>query len=291
MLKRFAKQEIFADFEKIGIGSGDTLLCKVDTLSVGLVAGDPKTGFLNALLEYLGPAGTIVVPAYTDTYIFPCINKTKKIFKATDIPNTGGFARSVLMHPSSVRSTHPTNSFVALGKYAEQILSGHDYRSHSYMPVRAAMDVDAKGLILGCLSSNPGHLTAHLVQYELGQSTQNILKGFAGACFYDENKLKVFLRKDFGGHSAGARKFHDHYEKNKIITYETIGSANAGVSRLKDSYEVEKKLLLKDPKFMLCNDPLCFSCRASWKYNRGSRPKYILDKIIQKFGKRVQLCV
>tara|TARA_B110000503_G_scaffold138393_1_gene224499 strand:- start:15279 stop:16151 length:873 start_codon:yes stop_codon:yes gene_type:complete len=280
MLKRYSNEEIFRDLELMGISKGDVILCKVDLLSVGLVSKDPKNGFLKALMHYLGPTGTIVSPAYSQTHFLPFINKNKKIFNINDIPSTGGFARSILMHPNSVRSTHPTNSFLALGKYAKDILADHNHKSHSYQPVQASMELDAKGIILGCLDSNPGHLTAHLVQYDLGQSTKNIFRGLSGACFYEDGRLKTFYRKDFGGHASGAVKFYEHYERHGVIKYGTIGSSKVGISKLRDSYDIEKTLFLDDPKFMLCDDPLCFSCRASWRYNMQSIPGYVATKVI-----------
>jgi len=285
MLKRYSNEEIFTDLELMGISKGDVLVCKVDLLSVGLVSNDPKNGFLKALMQYLGPDGTLVVPAYTKTHFLPFINKHKKIFKINDIPSTGGFVRSIFMHSNSVRSTHPTNSFLALGKYAKAILADHNHKSHSYQPVQAAMELDAKGLIVGCLYSTPGHMTAHLAQYDLGQSTKNLFRGLSGACFYEDGRLRTFYRKDFGGDASGAVKFYEHYERHGVIKYGTIGSSKVGISKLRDSYDIEKALFLDDPKFMLCDDPLCFSCRATWKYNMTAIPGYAARKVINGLKK------
>lgn len=280
MLQRYSAEKIYGDLHSLGIKKGDILLLKVNVLSTGLICNDPKSGFLNCLLEYLGPNGTIAAPAYTTSYFLPFFNRKKKIFSTRDAPNTGAFAKSMLIHPDSLRSIHPTNSFVAIGKYAKEILCDHDDQSHSYQPVRNLIELGAKGLIVGCLDSNPGHLTAHLAQYDLDQSTKNIFKGLSGACFYKNGELKVFLRKDFGGHASGAIKFHDYYDQNGAIEYGKVGNADSGISLLRDSYEIEKYIFQKDAKFMLCSDPLCFSCRATWRYNLGDIPRYVLRKLI-----------
>ena len=284
-MKSFSDQEIYNDLATLGVSAGDILLCKVNLLSIGLVSKDPRNGFLKALLRYLGSEGTIVVPAYTKTYLLPFINRNKKIFSINEPPTTGGFVRSVFSHPEAVRSSHPTNSFLAVGKHAKSILADHDHRSHSYQPVQVAMELGAKGLLVGCLRSMPGHFTAHLAQHHLGLSTKNLFSGFAGACFFENGNLRTFYRKDIGGDASGAEKFYKHYETSGVISYGPIGNSQSGISILKDSYAVEKRLLSKDPKFMLCDNPLCFSCRATWKYNMTDLPCYVIRKTMKELKK------
>ena len=97
--------------------------------------------------------------------------------------------------------------------------------------------------------------------------------------------LKVFLRKDIGGHAFGASKFYKYYEEQNAIRYGMIGNARSGLSYMKDSYLIEKELLKEDPRFILCDDPLCFSCRATWRYNKISIPGYVLRKSIFELKK------
>tara|TARA_B100000674_G_C37972670_1_gene977766 strand:+ start:3122 stop:3988 length:867 start_codon:yes stop_codon:yes gene_type:complete len=275
------RSSIFKQFETIGLIPGDVVLLKANLASIGIVNGDPKNGFLNALIDYLGSGGTVVAAAFTKTHFLPFINKHSKIFTIETQSNTGGLSKIMLKNLSSVRSSHPTNSFVGIGKYAHDILRDHNEKSHSFAPIEKIMAIGGKGLMIGCLKSSPGHLTAHLAQYHLGQSKKNFFSGLAGATYYKDKKLKVFLRKDFGGHAAGAIKFYEHYEKANAIQYSEIGNANAGISNLKQVYDIEKELFKKDPKYILCNDPLCFSCRASWKYNVKDLPGYVVRKLYQ----------
>lgn len=278
MKKRFSSKEIHENLHSLGVKRGDTLLIKVDAFSVGLIADNPRDGLLNSLIDYLGPDGTVVTPAFTKSYFLPFLNKEKKVFSITGTPNTGSFAKAMLKNANHKRSLHPTNSFIAIGKHAEKILIEHDHNSHSYHPLNIMMDLSSKALIIGCLDSSPGHLTAHLAQYDLNQSTKNIFKGLIGANFYKDNRLITFRRKDIGGHAHGASKFYKYYEENKAIMYGYIGNARTGISFMKDAYIIEKNLFANDPRFILCDDPLCFSCRFTWRYNMSSMPGYLIRK-------------
>lgn len=280
----FSKHDIFEQLKSIGLFPGDILLLKANLSRIGVVSRNAKYGFFDTLIEYLGPNGTLIVPTFTKTYFLPFFNKNTKIFTKETLANTGGLSK-IILEKNSFRSSHPTNSFAGIGKHAHKILKDHTEESHSFAPIEKIIDMNGKGLIIGCLKSSPGHLTAHLAQYHLGQSTQNLFRSLAGATYYKNNKLKVFLRRDFGGHAAGAIKFYDHYEKDNAIKYGKIGNADSGISDLCKVYNIEKKLLKKDPKYILCNDPICFSCRATWRYNLKDIPRYFFAKSIHVLKK------
>jgi len=271
-LKIFKLETIVKQLRKIGIKKGDIVFVKVDLLELGAIATKGKKfnqkGFLEALKSAIGPEGTIVTASYTKTHFFPWYKKQSKLFcPETTPPNTGAFANQVWKHDGSFRSCHPTNSHVVFGKNAKWIANLQSPKESPYSLIGQVAKLGGKFLIVGCVDSNPGFATAHFVQEELGFAKMNRFSGLMGATFKDKDKTKVYLRKEFGGHNAGAWRFYDHFKKEGLISEGKIGNTKAVLATGKDIMPIERKLFCEDKKFILCEDPECFTCRCCWNYS------------------------
>ncbi len=62
-----SKESIIKDLESIGVNRGDHIGLSLSFKSVGYVKGGPSA-FIDALLEIIGPEGTIMVPTYTNYF-------------------------------------------------------------------------------------------------------------------------------------------------------------------------------------------------------------------------------
>ncbi|MSR88610.1 MAG: hypothetical protein EXS67_03035 [Candidatus Margulisbacteria bacterium] len=286
-MHKFQLHDIEEQLRLLGIQEGDVLLLKVDMAQVGLIEGRLKTGLLDALRNVVGPSGTLVISTFTQNHFISFIKKDTVFTKETR-PNTGVFARLILDVPGCIRSDHPTNSFAAIGPEASRILEGHNAMAPSYLPILRLMDQDSKCLSIGCVHSNPGFTTTHWAQYVLGQSTRNILRGLVGAYYLDKGDLKLFKRKDFGGHSTGAIKLYGDYIQHQLLRLGWIGNAYTAVIDTKKAYEVDLKVMGSNPRYILCDNPLCFDCRGSWFYNKRDMPLYFLRAIPRLIKKCLQ---
>lgn len=275
--------------ECLGLNKGDVVYVKADLLRIGIIKGDLKNGFLNALLDVVGQNGTIITSAYTKTHFFPFLKKETKKFTIDTIPNTGSLSKIMLKHPNSIRSTHPTNSYVAIGPAADQLLSGHDHTKSSYEPIRQVMNLGGKCVIIGCIESSPGHTTTHLAQYDLGYASQNNFNGLVGATFDLDGQTQVFLRRDFGGHNVGAKKIYAYYLDRNIMTHCEVGNTTGLMTLAQDAYDIDIELVKDDKKILLCSDPTCFSCQVCWQYNISGIPKYIVLVLMRRFLKFFQV--
>ncbi|WP_338898426.1 AAC(3) family N-acetyltransferase [Streptomyces sp. TG1A-60] len=131
--------------------------------------GQSPTAIRNALLDVLGPDGTLVVPAFTpensDTSPqYQCRTEgmtgaEKAEFRASMPPfepdatpctTMGALAECVRTTPGAFRSAHPQTSFAALGPRAEELLAGHDPHCHlgERSPMAALYGADAQVLLL-----------------------------------------------------------------------------------------------------------------------------------------------
>ena len=121
------------DLSKIGIGRGDILMVHTSLASLGWVCGGP-VAVIQALIEAVGPTGTIVMPAHSaqitnpENWGMPPVPKewiapikaSMPPFDARTTPtrNMGAVAELFRTWPGTVRSHHPSASFAALGSLA-----------------------------------------------------------------------------------------------------------------------------------------------------------------------------
>lgn len=276
--------DLVADLQTLGINSGDTILIRGALSAIGKVN---RNYFLQTLLNLLGPEGTIVSLAFTDsTFLWkakslePYTLKTRSYAGA--IPNT------MLAHPESHRSLHPQCSYVAIGRHAAEIVADHGPHSPAYEPVRKLVELNAKMVLIGCVSSSPGFTTAHLAEFDLGHHRRAVFPGLVAASPYlDQNdKVQIFKRSDMGMCSNSFWKFYGHYVRNGILNAGFIGSAYSILAPAKECYELEKKILERNAKFNVCEDATCVSCNALRWDRIHHAPGLVLRKIWSRMAMR-----
>ena len=263
----------------LGINKNDVVLVRASLSKIGIVGGRRSETFIRALIETVGQKGTIA--ALTFTRVFRSPKKKKNyVFESTTPPVTGGFASAMLNWKGAVRSCHPTNSWVAIGKYADKLLSGHDENTSCFFPIKALMDLEGKLILVGCVSDSPGFSTVHYSQYQLGLSTRNINSCREGVYMRLGSTLKLFKRKDIPGCSKGFHNFYGNYVRAGLLKTAFVGDAYSISINARDAYKIEYSLLKQNPKKALCKDLDCKHCRGSLKYNLIDFPKFYLRKIV-----------
>jgi aminoglycoside 3-N-acetyltransferase len=110
------KLEIIQGLRELGIKSGSDILVHSSLASLGIVEGGTDS-VIDALLEVIGSAGTLLMPAFGISQPF---NIEKTPTGLGIIPET--FRRRL----GVVRSRNPLSSVVALGRRAEEYVRGHE---------------------------------------------------------------------------------------------------------------------------------------------------------------------
>jgi aminoglycoside 3-N-acetyltransferase len=154
------------DLRRLGIATGDTLLVHASLRSLGYVLGGATT-VVHALLDAIGAAGTVVVPAQTPenrdpsrwtrpavpARWWPRIRAELPPFDPGLTPSngTGAIAERVRTWPGSVRSHHPQTSFAAVGSRAAELMAGHALTSPlgEESPLARLEAADGRVLLLG----------------------------------------------------------------------------------------------------------------------------------------------
>jgi aminoglycoside 3-N-acetyltransferase len=140
---RVTRPDLVAGLRAIGIGPGWILQVHSSLSRLGYVEGGAET-VVDALLEVVGPEGTVMVPTFN--------HGAADIYDARVTPSVNGAVTEALrLRPEARRSIHPTHPYAAIGKRAEELVAGHlevetfDRRS----PLGKLADMGGYVLLLG----------------------------------------------------------------------------------------------------------------------------------------------
>jgi aminoglycoside 3-N-acetyltransferase len=182
------------DLARLGVEPGATLLVHSALRSLGYVPGG-QVAVVQALLDALGPSGTLVVPTQTGGNSdpagwsrppvprdwWPVIRAETPAYDPALTPSRGMgvLPEQVRTWRGARRSSHPTTSFAALGARAAAVVAVHDLDSQcgERSPLATLERLGAQVLLLG---AGWGTTTCfHLAEYRVPGAAE--LTSFSGA--------------------------------------------------------------------------------------------------------------
>src|SRR5687767_3614283 len=135
---------LVAHLQRLGVDPGATLLVHTSLRALGWVCG-AEQAVIEALTLALGPAGTLVMPAFSTQLTdpatwrappvpeawWPTIRESMPAFDPvlTGTRGLGRVAESFRRAPGARRSAHPHDSFAARGPAAAALLADHPLES------------------------------------------------------------------------------------------------------------------------------------------------------------------
>ncbi|KAJ6441187.1 aminoglycoside acetyltransferase [Purpureocillium lavendulum] len=162
------QESLVADLKRLGLGPGDAVLLHSSLSAIGYVVGGAPT-LVRALLEVLGPGGTLAVPTHTGDNSDPSewrdppvpqdwwqpIRDATPAFDPRTTPSRmmGAVPEAVRTWPGALRSAHPQTSFAAVGARADDVTAGPrvlECRLGEDSPLAALERMGARVLLLGC---------------------------------------------------------------------------------------------------------------------------------------------
>lgn len=256
-----SKERIVTDLTGLGVRSGDHVGVGISFKSIGNVSGGPTT-FIEALLEVVGGAGTIMVPTYSQFFRLSELKSGEGqsfVFDHRSTPGyTGVVAETIRKHENATRSRHPTNSVAALGRLAHFLTEGHDERARAYMPYSRLAEADGKVLCVGIGDRLVG--IRHEAQHLAGLLGVVPLK--RGVKYQGEDgRIDLFIRNDVGGCVRKLPKLVPELRKMGYVTDGSVGNAEATLSDAKAVLRAMTDRLRDDPTLNLCGDIYCIWCR------------------------------
>lgn len=112
------------EFSELGVVAGMTVMVHSSLGRVGWTTGGPVT-VIRALLESVGPDGTVAMPAESPTVSDPGAHLP--VFDPLTTPTTmGAVPEAFRTFPGTVRSNHPLVSVCANGRFSGEITKHHE---------------------------------------------------------------------------------------------------------------------------------------------------------------------
>jgi aminoglycoside 3-N-acetyltransferase len=144
LLRRFV-----SDLQRLGIRPGGDLLVHSSLSSLGHLPGGPET-VIRALLEAIGPKGTLLLPTLSYNLVTP----DQPVFDLRHTgSNIGAIPEYFRRREGTLRSLHPTHSVAATGPQALAFLADHALDTTPvgpHSPFRKLRDQQGQILMLGC---------------------------------------------------------------------------------------------------------------------------------------------
>jgi aminoglycoside 3-N-acetyltransferase len=225
------------DLRNLGIDAGDVVLVHSSLRSLGWVCGG-AVAVVQALLDTLGPDGTLVVPTQSmgnsdpkywsrppvPESWWPVIRATMPAFdpRITPAEKLGVVPETVRTWPGAVRSNHPHTSFAALGSRARALMAEHrlDSQLGEDSPLAALERVGAKVLLLGVGFDS---CTAfHLAEYRV----ENPVRIEYGCAMLDDQGNRVWRTYvDVDTNSDRFGELGESYLETGTVTTGRVGDA------------------------------------------------------------------
>ncbi len=148
------RAQMAEDLHRLGVEAADILLVHSSLKSLGYVEGGPGA-VIGALLDAVGPEGTLMLPTYYmpgGTIHTTCQKKGYVFDPRVHGTGLGAIPSAFLRFPGVKRSVHPTHSVSALGKYAKYLTEAHHRAPSTFgagSPWQRWVEVGGKALGLG----------------------------------------------------------------------------------------------------------------------------------------------
>ena len=183
------RSSLAADLRRLGVVPGAVVLVHSSMNALGYVPGG-TVAVAQALLDAVGPDGTLVVPTQTGDNSdpagwsrppvpeawWPVIRAETPAFDPALTPGgrMGALTEQLRTWPGALRSDHPTTSFAAVGPRAAEVVAVHDLDSQcgERSPLATLERVGALVLLLG---AGFGSCTSfHLAEYRVPGAAHRI---------------------------------------------------------------------------------------------------------------------
>lgn len=290
MAEIITSDSLKSNLKDLGIESGDVLFITIDILKVGFFSKNKETTlriWISILEELVGENGAIVFASYTP--VFFRFNKKNIVFNKDSVTTSGSLPNAIIKHENSIRSTHPTNSVVAIGESVRSLIEKHTPQSMSYSVMGDLIQTpNCKFVMIGTIDKNNAPQAMHFAQEELGYTKLNIYKNLLQTFYIENGRKKLFTKSDIGGCSSGGYKLFSYLLVEDSISFGRVGNASSAIMPAHKSYNVIKEVLKKDKRVIKCDNNNCLNCYGNPYYNGFGVIIYLISTLvrtIKKLGK------
>jgi aminoglycoside 3-N-acetyltransferase len=244
------RQDIVCGLRQLGLEAGADVLVHSSLSSFGHVRGGAET-VIHALLETVGPHGTVLVPTLTGSEELDARNPP--FFDPDSTPCwTGRIPETLRQRPDAVRSHHPTHSVAAIGARAQALTRDHEFSITPCGPDspygRLAQD-GGQILLLGVTHSV--NTTFHHVEEIVGVP-YHMQPGLVAARVKSRGQVRTIhlMLHRYGPHRCFER-LEPVFRERGIQREGQIGEGHARLIDARRMVEIAHQALLQDPAILL----------------------------------------
>jgi aminoglycoside 3-N-acetyltransferase len=265
------KKDIADAIRKTGIVDGDLVMVHSSLSSFGRIEGGAET-VIDAIIEAVGPKGTVLFPTFSTSFIYfeGSLNKSQKYrpFDKNDPTQVtvGKIPQAFLKRKGVYRSVHPSHSVAGIGPLAEKCLSGHmetDSPTGENSPFSKLLEFKGKILYFGSGLAPTTYL--HFLEDEMNLS---YLGNTVCRIKDQDGKVRSVMvpkhlpgHRDFYGSNGDNSKFFKKAKTQGLkINENSLGIGKLQVIDVEALHEIGAGIVKEDPNIFLCDSEECIFC-------------------------------
>ena len=243
------KQDIVAGLRALGVKPGQVIMAHSALSSFGVIEGGADT-VIDALIEAVGPEGTLLMPAMAHDKVFD-VTASKS--------NVGLVTERFWRRESVTRSIHPTHSAAGIGPRVAELFAGHVSQPTALGPEspwgRMTRMNDAFILLLGC--DQDRNTLLHSAEEAVDAPYLTPLE----ASYLDENReQRTITLEQFPGPHRDFIGLDRAFRARGVMQVGHIGRAVCRMMHAPGAFAVAVEELQRDPAAVLCDNPHCDDC-------------------------------
>lgn len=251
------RESLKEQFVQMGLTKGMTIIVHSSMSKIGWISGG-AVSVIQALMDVITKEGTIVMASHTYDYSdpskwenpaipeewFSIVEKNMPAFDKDITPSNymGKISEVFRTYPGVLRSNHPQYSFIAWGRYAQEITDNHmlDYGLGEDSPLNKIYNLNGMVLLIGVDYDN--NTSFHLAEYMINTVKEKIFR----SPMLVNNKRKWVKYKDIDLKVEDFNKIGYDFEKEgKVITF-NIGQAKSRLFNQRESIDFAKEWMKKN---------------------------------------------
>ncbi|MFB3881563.1 MAG: AAC(3) family N-acetyltransferase [Armatimonadota bacterium] len=252
-------EQISEGLRRLGLRAGDIVMVHSSLSSLGEVDGGAAT-VVKALLDVLGPSGTLVAPTFG----------APAPFDVKESPSgLGAITEAVRRWPGAVRSLHPTHAVSAIGPHAEQLTEGHlasPTAAGRDTPYGRLIEMGGKILLIGV--DNDRNTTMHTLEEYVEAP---YLSDRSVTYLDDQGRVQTKRLRLFPGPHRDFIGLGALFRREGVEVVARIGDAICRLIDAKRMHDVVLAAFRDDPALVLCTNPECDDCVTQRRKIRLSR--------------------
>ena len=276
MMGALTRTQIVDALRELGLRAGDIVFVHSSLSSMGRVEGGADA-VVDALLDVLGPQGTLAVP----TFVFSHSHEDDPVFNpANDPSEMGQISEAARTRPGTRRSHHMIHSVGALGPRAEEITAHHGATNFAGdSPFWKLYEMDARILLLGVpyLRSTFFHVIETLVQVTYRGSKGLVEERIRHEDGTERPLLRRISKREPAEIENDFNKFGSLLEERGLSKVQAVGNALARLFNMRDAMKVGLEEYEKDHLIFVMTGEAVTPLRDGVLIGEWDNEKTVLD--------------